>query len=75
MKNLVLIAPLRLAGAVLCRIPGCKEPASANVEMYIGANDERSWDARSSGPFCGAHLSRMESSWSECDVRRLETTL
>lgn len=71
MKDLMLIAPLPLAGPVVCRIPGCKHPASAHVDSYMGINPERAWDARASGPFCDQHLSKMQSEHPDCDIRRV----
>ena len=71
MKDLMLIAPLPMAGVVVCRIPGCKYPASAHVNSYMGVTDERAWDARASGPFCNQHLSKMESERLDCDIRRV----
>ena len=33
------------------------------------ANGEQSWDARASGPFCEAHVERMQADWEDCEVR------
>jgi hypothetical protein len=69
MKHLVLISEMRFAGFVFCRIPGCSHRAAVHVDRYIGAPNERYWDARSSGPFCNDHVTRMQSEWTDCEVR------
>jgi len=70
MQNLVLISPVHLEGKLLCRVPGCSSLAKVHVNRYMRSSAEDNWwDARSSGPFCEIHLSRMQSDWSDCEVR------
>jgi len=69
MKHLIFLAPIRLAGGVACRVPGCRHQASAHVDIYARVSGDQSWDARASGPYCHAHLDRMKSGWEGCEVR------
>jgi hypothetical protein len=69
MKRLIFVAPIRLVGAVTCRIPSCAQGASAHIDIYMCAIDDQTWDARGSGPYCHTHLERMQADWKGCEVR------
>jgi hypothetical protein len=78
MERLIFLAPIRVVGAVACRVPSCQLRASAHIDVYMLAGGEQSWDARSSGPVCKIHLERMQSDWQGCEVRSeasMEATL
>jgi hypothetical protein len=75
MKNIVLIAPLRVAGSICCRVPGCPRRACSHVDMYMGEQGDRNWDARSSGPYCSVHLAKLESTLADTEVRQVRTSL
>ena len=70
LMDIVLIAMEPLKGSVLCRVPGCGHKASVQINHYFGLDDSRSWDARSSGPVCKTHLSKLQEHWAACDVRQ-----
>jgi hypothetical protein len=70
LMDIVLIAMEPLKGSVLCRVPGCGHKASVQINRYFGLDDARSWDARSSGPVCKTHLSKLQEHWAACDVRQ-----
>jgi hypothetical protein len=69
MKDIVLIDMQPLSGLVFCRVPGCGHKASVQINQYFGLDDVRSWDARSSGPVCQAHLSKLREQWAASEVR------
>ena len=68
MEGLVLIAMEPLKGSALCRVPGCKERASVQINRYFDPDDSCSWDAHSSGPFCQKHFEKVQKAWSDAEV-------
>lgn len=70
MKNIVLITLEPMKGSVLCRIPGCGNKATVQLNRYFGVE---TWDARSSGPVCEQHLAKFQEEWSDCEIRHAQT--
>lgn len=72
MQDLIVVTPLQIEGALLCRIPACAEHATVHVDSYMRCPAEESWwDPHNSGPLCLSHLAKLKGQVEDCEIRQV----